>query len=176
MDSYSNGCARFRSALKWLQSTKLWPLNALEASGYHLGDVTRFLPCLALAPQFHFSVIWRLWVQTPIKPEIFSPENLSEKLIANSIPFNRPVSFNLIQLLKLLSHFRPIKMRSENVLPSIPPLVKYSDELLSSAIFPLSLPDSYPIFRPLRTCWDHGTSFNFLPSTPSLIAWRHCLE
>ena len=98
------------------------------------------------------------------------------KINCKFFPLNRPVSFNLIQLLNFFPTFALSKWDQKTSFILSHRLVKYTDELLSNAIFPLSLPDSYPIFRPLRTCWDHGTSFNFLPSTPSLIAWRHCLE
>ena len=40
MESYSDGCSRYRSAWSRLLLTKLWPLQALEVSGYHTGTVT----------------------------------------------------------------------------------------------------------------------------------------
>ena len=43
LHGYSDGWTRFRSAWKWLLSTKLWHLQALEASGYDSRGMTWFL-------------------------------------------------------------------------------------------------------------------------------------
>ncbi len=149
MDSYSNGRTHFRSALRWLRSTKSWPLNALEASGYHLGDVTRFLPYPTLTPQFHFTVIWRSWVQTPIQPEIFSHEKLSEKLIIKFCFFKSAGFFQFDAIPNFFPTFALSKWNYR--LPSLYPTGFWMHSLTSFQCYLSTIPSWFLSYLPSFT-------------------------
>ena len=93
------------------------------------------------------------------------------KINCKFYPFNRPVSFNLIQLLKLLSNFRPIKMRSENFLPSIPPACKIQ-WWTSFQCYLSTIPSWFLSYLPSFT--DLLRPWNFL-QFPSFNTLTHCM-
>ena len=56
---------RFRSAWRWLLSTKCWPFQALKASNSHLGGVMRIIPWPTPYATSSFFLNWRSWVLIP---------------------------------------------------------------------------------------------------------------